>query len=270
MAERKSKEQSHVKGREPEPTQDGALDKGDEIKGLEEALANETRTSATLRHKLQDLRDKTNEIERVEAERNELLKRLTVTQGMETQTIALPENNDDSDNGGGDNWPTIDQLMTDLSSVDEDKKMDDNNANASVPPSESKEPEWQEMIAPSLIFEDELSDGHKRGARPLGKKVSRLLVYFGAKGPVKFPLNKEVMTIGRSESANIRVASDFISRIHARIVSSDTGAVIEDLDSLNGIKVNSESVSRHNLQHGDIVIVGGKLRFAFVNMARKN
>jgi pSer/pThr/pTyr-binding forkhead associated (FHA) protein len=72
-----------------------------------------------------------------------------------------------------------------------------------------------------------------------------------------------VITIGRSTSADIQIDDDFISRIHARIVSDEYRTIVEDVDSKNGIKVNSRLIARHALQHGDVIGLG-KLRFTFV------
>ena len=77
------------------------------------------------------------------------------------------------------------------------------------------------------------------------------------------------MTIGRADSADIRIDGAFISRIHARIVCRDDGTMIEDAGSKNGFKVNSEAVKHHNLTHGDVIGIG-KLRFMFVDTTRQS
>jgi pSer/pThr/pTyr-binding forkhead associated (FHA) protein len=100
-------------------------------------------------------------------------------------------------------------------------------------------------------------------------RVSRVLVLLDEAQPIKYPLYKEVMTIGRSEQADIQIQSDFISRVHARVVSSDDGlVVVEDVASKNGIRVNSEQTARHELQHGDVVALG-KTRFTFIDTSLK-
>jgi pSer/pThr/pTyr-binding forkhead associated (FHA) protein len=75
------------------------------------------------------------------------------------------------------------------------------------------------------------------------------------------------MTIGRGDIADIRIENDFLSRLHARIVSTPAGAAIEDVESTNGIRVNSKLVAtRQVLRHGDVVDLG-QLRFRFIDTA---
>ena len=81
-------------------------------------------------------------------------------------------------------------------------------------------------------------------------------------GLVRYPLIRTEMTIGRSHTADIRLNSKYISRIHARITVTDTGAIIEDAGSMNGFLVNSEPCTRHLLVHGDSLEIGKvKLRY---------
>ena len=97
--------------------------------------------------------------------------------------------------------------------------------------------------------------------------VSRVLVFLDAAQPIKYPLYKPVMTIGRSEKADIHVEGDFISRVHARLLSTNDGVVVEDIASKNGIKVNSKLTERQILHHGDVLGIG-KLRFTFIDTNR--
>ena len=101
------------------------------------------------------------------------------------------------------------------------------------------------------------------------RQTSQLLVYVDSEHPIKYPLHKEVMTIGRSESADIPIDAVFISGIHARIICREDGTVIEDAGSKNGFKVNSEAVKRHNLTHGDVIGIG-QLRLTFVDAAQQS
>ena len=69
--------------------------------------------------------------------------------------------------------------------------------------------------------------------------------------------------IGRSGDAAVRIRSDDVSRHHARVVISSTGARIEDLGSRNGTIVSGERIQRpRDLNDGDEIVVGGaKLLF---------
>lgn len=70
--------------------------------------------------------------------------------------------------------------------------------------------------------------------------------------------------IGRSDEANIQINSPSVSRSHALISRSDTGWIIEDLESVAGTLLNGEELTEcHELQDGDIIeICGYTLRFS--------
>ena len=61
---------------------------------------------------------------------------------------------------------------------------------------------------------------------------------------------------GRAPDNEIYIKSKFVSRHHAQLISDETGCVIEDLNSTNGIFVGDERVKRHVLSNGDIVTMG--------------
>ena len=68
--------------------------------------------------------------------------------------------------------------------------------------------------------------------------------------------NDSRIMIGRSEDSELCLKSEFVSRHHALIISSDDGIYIEDLNSFNGTLVNSEKITRHKLQVGDTIMIG--------------
>ena len=87
-----------------------------------------------------------------------------------------------------------------------------------------------------------------------------------AERPIKYPLVKEVMTIGRADIADIQISNGFLSRLHARVVTTPEGVTIEDVESKNGIRVNSKLTERQTLRHGDVVDLG-RLRFRYLDTA---
>jgi hypothetical protein len=121
------------------------------------------------------------------------------------------------------------------------------------------------MLSPELVFPEQYA-ATAESAEQAGP-ASKLLVLLDADRPVKYPLYKETMTIGRADAADIQIDNDFLSRVHARIVSTPTGVAIEDVESKNGIRVNAKDVKRKELRHGDIIDVG-RLRFRFIDIAR--
>lgn len=212
---------------------------------------------------------------RVEAERDRLLKELRAVESTHTETVALPE---DTFESAGEPLPTIEELMASLGTIEE-KSRTETYTRAEAGPDDSAEPAYEEMIPPELIIteddeapaDESVAESSPRSvpASAPARRVSKVLVYVDDGSPIKYPLYKEVITIGRSDAADIQIEGDFISRMHARIVTGETGASIEDLGSTNGIRVNSERVTRHDLVHGDIVTVG-KLSFAFVDTAAQS
>jgi len=70
------------------------------------------------------------------------------------------------------------------------------------------------------------------------------------------PLVRSRVLIGRSELADVRIDSVFISRYHALIVREPTHDLLIDLGSTNGVLVNSKRVLRHVLRHRDLVQIG--------------
>lgn len=92
----------------------------------------------------------------------------------------------------------------------------------------------------------------------------RVIETMDESGAVRYPLNKDVFTIGRSRDSDMRIGGKHTSRNHARILSAADEVVIEDLGSANGILVNASFVARSVLHHGDVVEIGGS-RFRFVD-----
>jgi pSer/pThr/pTyr-binding forkhead associated (FHA) protein len=123
--------------------------------------------------------------------------------------------------------------------------------------------ESQELIAPELVFAEELAESDPAAQMP-SMPTPRVLVLLDGAHPIKYPLYKDVMTIGRAESADIQVRGDFVSRVHARLLSSAAGVVVEDVSSKNGIRVNAEHKTRATLRHGDILGLG-RIRFTFID-----
>jgi uncharacterized phage protein gp47/JayE len=209
-----------------------------------------------------------NELRRTSLERDELRKQLARVDSVQTTTLALPE----GDIGGTATGeaavaaalPSLDDLMVALGNIQEQVpstrveghlhqrvKLDNDDS--------------EEMIAPALVFPEEFA----ATAGPAGAAdaaTSRLLVLLDAERPVKYPLVKEVMTIGRADAADIQIDNGFLSRLHARIVSTPEGVTIEDIESKNGLRVNAKLTQRQALHHGDTVDLG-RLRFRFIDTA---
>jgi O-antigen/teichoic acid export membrane protein len=62
--------------------------------------------------------------------------------------------------------------------------------------------------------------------------------------------------IGRAIDNDLQIASRFVSRHHAQLITSDEGTVLEDLDSTNGVYLNGKRARRQRLVPGDVVRIG--------------
>ena len=97
------------------------------------------------------------------------------------------------------------------------------------------------------------------GAAPhaeTGHAVGRILLASGGKTILERELRPGRIVIGRTQDNDLQIDSKFISRHHCQIVTQIDSCLIEDLNSTNGIYVKSKRVRRHNLNDGDVVVVG--------------
>jgi hypothetical protein len=208
------------------------------------------------------------ELARMRRERDQLREELNRVDGMQTATVALPEEDEAMVLPTiSTTLPSIDDLMAELSSIKEST----GNATAGhlhlKVASPADDGPAEDMLAPALVFPDEYggaSASAASGPGTNGKRTTRLLVLLDGDQPIKYPLYKSDITIGRLDPADIKIDSHFISRLHARIVMTAKGTSIEDIDSKNGIRVNGTLARSHTLEHGDLVSLGG-LRFRFLD-----
>jgi general secretion pathway protein A len=89
-----------------------------------------------------------------------------------------------------------------------------------------------------------------------GQTVGRILLASGGATVLERELKPGRLVIGRTPDNDLQIDSKFISRHHCQIVTQPDACVIEDLNSTNGIFVKSKRVRRHNLNDGDVVVVG--------------
>jgi hypothetical protein len=214
---------------------------------------------------LTEVRD---ELRRVSQERDQLRKQLTRVDAVQTATIALPEG-DAIPPAEIAALPSLDELMAALGDIEMPRSGADGILHQKVeaepePAAHERDTDdSEEMISPALVFPEEYAATEQpEGAKDA--RVSRVLVLLDAERPIKYPLYKEVLTIGRAEIADIRINNGFLSRLHARVVSTPQGVYIEDVDSKNGIRVNTKLTPRQELKHGDVVDLG-RLRFRFID-----
>jgi type II secretory pathway predicted ATPase ExeA len=86
--------------------------------------------------------------------------------------------------------------------------------------------------------------------------VARVLLASGGQTVLERPLRPGRLIIGRTPDNDLQIDSKFISRHHCQIVTTAESCVIEDLNSTNGIYVKAKRVRKHNLNDGDVVVIG--------------
>jgi len=70
-------------------------------------------------------------------------------------------------------------------------------------------------------------------------------------------IGESAFTIGSLAENDLCLPMPGVSRAHARITPIGNDDILEDLDSTNGTLVNGQRVSRHILQHDDVIDIAG-------------
>jgi chromosome segregation ATPase len=91
--------------------------------------------------------------------------------------------------------------------------------------------------------------------------ATRLLIRAEGDGEVVHVLGRKT-SIGRTPDNDVQIDTKFVSRHHAVILAGPAHAIIEDLNSTNGVLVNGRRVTRQSLKDGDAVTIG-KTQFRF-------
>jgi type II secretory pathway predicted ATPase ExeA len=94
------------------------------------------------------------------------------------------------------------------------------------------------------------------GSATASHPVGRILLACEGRTVMERELRPGRLVIGRTPDNDLQIDSKFISRHHCQIVTQADACLIEDLNSTNGIYVQSKRVRRYNLNDGDVVQVG--------------
>jgi signal transduction histidine kinase/ActR/RegA family two-component response regulator len=99
----------------------------------------------------------------------------------------------------------------------------------------------------------------------VARDVARIVTHSEAT-PRSFVIDEQ-LTIGRAPESTVSLTQAGVSRAHARIVRSEGGYVIEDLESRNGTFVNGTRIQRQKLAFGDRIDLGTHATFSFERAA---
>jgi len=101
-------------------------------------------------------------------------------------------------------------------------------------------------------------------ASTLLDRPNRLVMLAGPTPGAEFPLDRDRLTIGRSEDSTISVNHNSVSRLHCEVHALGDGRFeVVDKGSSNGVRVNSAELERGIVEPGDIIELGD-VRFKFV------
>jgi chromosome segregation ATPase len=105
----------------------------------------------------------------------------------------------------------------------------------------------------------------KLGSAPVGASTgaaarpsadwSAELIRIDGEQPVTHVLSRRAR-IGRAAGCELQIDSGSVSRQHALVLVGPRNAIIEDLNSTNGVLVNGRKVNRQVLSDGDLVTIG--------------
>jgi type II secretory pathway predicted ATPase ExeA len=94
------------------------------------------------------------------------------------------------------------------------------------------------------------------GAAESTPVLARIFVAYEGETFLERELKPGRVVIGRTPDNDIQIDNAFVSRHHCQIVTRAETCMIEDLNSTNGIYVQSRRVRKYNLNDGDVVQIG--------------
>ena len=99
-------------------------------------------------------------------------------------------------------------------------------------------------------------------SRIIDKAISAescLVTIYGRELGRQYELSNPETVIGRGGESDITLDMDNVSRRHARVLNSEEGYFVEDLQSTNGTYVNDLEVTYERLANGDLIKIGGAI-----------
>ncbi|MCW8900827.1 MAG: FHA domain-containing protein [Gammaproteobacteria bacterium] len=95
--------------------------------------------------------------------------------------------------------------------------------------------------------------------------MARLIITHQGTVIKEYDLSKENVTVGRKPSNDIVLDDPTVSGLHAAFLHMQH-TYVEDMNSTNGIKLNGKTISKRQLNHGDIIQIG-QHEFKFIDDA---
>jgi general secretion pathway protein A len=89
-----------------------------------------------------------------------------------------------------------------------------------------------------------------------GETIARLMISCADEEPREFPLTQGRYVIGRTAENDIQIDSRFVSRHHAQLTLGPRAAIVEDLNSTNGIYFGGRRIKRRTMKDGEAFVIG--------------
>ncbi|MDP9344046.1 MAG: FHA domain-containing protein [Actinomycetota bacterium] len=105
------------------------------------------------------------------------------------------------------------------------------------------------------------------GVAAAGVGAPPRLVVATPRGTREFPLNRDVMVLGRDPTADIPVDEQVVSRRHAELRRAGAGWEIVDLGSMNGLAVNGQRFQQKVLLNGEQIRIASSVTLTYLATA---
>ena len=112
------------------------------------------------------------------------------------------------------------------------------------------------MSKPGIFKETTVSHNFQLGRRARAKKKAVLEQVEGPGAPAHHELAQDEVVVGRSREADIKIASDMMSRRHMLVRRVGPEFEYEDLGSKLGVYLNNVKVFGAILRDGDVLQLG--------------
>lgn len=122
-------------------------------------------------------------------------------------------------------------------------------------------------IALDIREVDDFDEGRKARELP-SQGLGTILVNCNGKLLRRYVVSRRKVLVGRAPHNDIVLDSKWVSRHHAIIVCDTDHASLVDINSTNGMTVNSREVRQQVLRHNDIVVIGD-FRLKYINEAAR-
>ncbi len=86
--------------------------------------------------------------------------------------------------------------------------------------------------------------------------MNKILLKFKDAVIKEMKIEKDIYKIGRKTENDIVIDNMAVSGFHAQLIKSNDTVYVEDLNSTNGTFVNGKKISKHILNHGDVILIG--------------